>query len=154
MPRILLLISFSQLLFISLFSQQCSDYYKLNCLPKKSSFTYNINNLSSSFLLYSGDKQEIAITLESNKDYRLTICADSIFDNVIQFIILNNKGVELYNNSVNDFKLDIEFLNKLTQDVIFEISTPEQPISVADTVKSKGCIGVLIEEMVTVKTGF
>ena len=140
--------------FISLFSQQCPDYYKSNCFPKKSSFIYDVNNSSSSFLLYSGDKQDIHISLESNIDYRITICADSIFDNVIQFIILNKQGVELYNNSTNNFKLDIEFTSEINHDVVFEISTPQQAMSINDLVISNGCIGVLIEEMVTIKTGF
>lgn len=154
MLRILLLIQFIQLSFINLFSQNCSDYYKLNCLPKESSYIYNVNSASTSFLLYLGESQEIPITIENNKDYRITVCGDSIFDNVIQFIIFNEQGEKYYNNSTNEFKLNIEFSNTQTQDVIFEISTPQQSEYVDDATVQKGCIGLLIEEMLTIKTGF
>ncbi len=142
------------LLFSNLFSQECFEYHKTNCFPKKSKFIYKENISSVSFKFESGEMREIPFTFLYGKDYRITLCADEVFDNIIKIIIINKEGAELYNNSLHDYNLNLEFASKKTQNVIIEIFAPEPNVGISDTVYFEGCIGVLIEEMISVKTGF
>ena len=136
------------------FSQKCFEYHKTGCIPSKSKFIYSKNNASVSFEFAFGEKRVIPVTLLMGKDYRITLCGDDIFDGVIQFIIRNTDGKILYDNSSCDYKLNIEFSNKVTQRVLFELIAPELNFKIADSVETTGCIGILIEDMVSVKTGF
>jgi hypothetical protein len=87
-------------------------------------------------------------------DYRITLCADSVFNDVIKFVIINEEGKQIYNNSTQNFNQNLEFSSRKTHNVIFEIEAPELSITDADSALNEGCIGILIEEMVSVKTGF
>jgi len=143
--------------FISLsdiYSQKCFEYQKSNCFPKKSKFSYKENPSSVSFVFSSGEKRQIPFTLLLGIDYRMTLCADPIFEGIIKFVIKGEDGKEIYNNSNQNFNLNLEFSSRKTHNVTFELSAPEPNKGVSDTVYFEGCIGLLIEEMVSVKTGF
>ncbi len=140
--------------YFNSFSQKCFEYQKTGCVPPKSKFIYSVNNASVSFEFAFGEKRVIPVTLLMGKDYRVTLCGDDIFDGVIQFIIRDIDGNILYDNSTNKYKLSIEFSNKVTQKVLFELIAPELNFETADSVEVKGCIGMLIEDMVSVKIGF
>lgn len=140
--------------FNSILSQTCTDYYNLNCPIKESKFLYTINSKSTSLLMHSGELHEIPFLLVGNTDYRISICADLIFDNVVKFIIADEQGNELYNNSLYNFKLEVEFSNSISQNVLFYISTPNQYENLTDNFIITGCVGLLIEDMVSVKLGF
>jgi len=145
------------LCFISLsdiYSQKCFEYQKTNCFPKKSKFSYMENSSSVSFEFSSGEQRQIPFNLLLGIDYRITLCADPIFEGIIKFIIRGEDGKEIYNNSTQNFNLNLEFSSRKTHNVVFELSAPEPNKGVSDTVYFEGCIGVLIEEMVSVKTGF
>ena len=136
------------------YSQKCFDYHKSNCFPKPSKFVYKENVASVSFLFKSGEIRDIPFTLLLGIDYRITLCADSVFNDVIKFVIINEEGKQIYNNSAQNFNLNLEFSSRKTHNVIFEIEAPELSIINADSTLNEGCIGILIEEMVSVKTGF
>ena len=154
MIRKTLLVGILSIFSFAVFSQDCFDYHKTHCFPKKSSFNYTENNSSVSFIFSPGDVREIHFMFSLGKDYRITLCADSIFENIIQFRILNEQGLSLYDNSKQNFNLNLEFSSKKTQDVIFEIRAPEIDYKNVNSVDSEGCIGVFIEEMISIKTGF
>ncbi|MDA3894093.1 MAG: hypothetical protein PF517_20735 [Salinivirgaceae bacterium] len=136
------------------FAQECFEYYKSACIPKSSNFIYTENNSSVSFQFTSGELKEIPFTLILGIDYRITLCADKKFEDIIKFIIRAKDGNEIYNNSQQNFNLNLEFACRKTQDVTFELIAPEPNIGNNDTVLIDGCMGVLVEEMVSVKTGF
>lgn len=149
-------ISIIIILFLSLnaFPQKCFEYYKSACIPKTSKFVYTENHSSVSFQFSSGETREIPFTLVNGIDYRFTICADNIFSDIIEFAISTNDGKEMYNNSSQGYNLNLEFACRKTRDVIINIQAPQVEASELDSVNTEGCIGVLIEEMVSVKTGF
>jgi len=135
-------------------AQECFEYFRSACIPNESKFTYAENNASVSFLFSSGDMREIPFSLVNGIDYRITICADKKFEDIIKLIIRTQEGKEIYNNSKQNFNLNLEFACKKSQDVMLELYAPEPNVGVSDTVYFEGCIGILIEEMVSVKTGF
>jgi len=154
MNRKTLLVGILSIFSFAVFSQNCFDYHKTHCFPKKSNFHYIENNSSVSFLFSPGDIQEIQVLFLLGKDYRITLCADSIFDNIIQLRILNGQGIILYDNSKQNFNLNLEFSSKKTQNAILEIIAPEIDNKNVNSIDSEGCIGVFIEEMISIKTGF
>ncbi len=138
--------------FISL-SQQCFNYYKDACIPQKSKYTYNQNDYSVSFLFKAGERREIPINLHEGKDYRITICSQDVFDNVVLFRIIKSDGSILYDNSQSNYSMDLEFSSQHSQEVIFELEVPDMPINGVEAL-NEGCVGVLIEDMISIKTGF
>lgn len=131
-------------------AQECSDFYQSECIAPTSKFSYAVNPASRSFKLFPGEQERISFVFEAGKDYRILLCAAPVFNQVIQFDILNEQNNLLYSNIDNDFSLQVEFSSQKPQDVSFVITTPELE-SISDT---SGCVGILIEEMKSVITGF
>jgi len=154
MQKKYILIFLFLLLISNLFSQECFEYHQNHCFPKKSKFVYKENSSSVSFKFASGEMREIPFVFLLGKDYRITLCADEVFDNIIKIVIVNEEGKEIYNNSLHDFNLNLEFSSRKTQNVTIEVFAPDPNIGISDTVAFEGCIGVFIEEMISVKTGF
>jgi hypothetical protein len=150
------LVSILILLFATLFSfsQNCFDFHKQFCLPAQSKFIYSVNSASVSYLYKSGQTRYIPFRLDAGKDYRLTVCTDSNFIGVAEFSILTEDERVLYDNSKSNYKLDMEFACQKTQDIQFVITAPKAVSGISDTIMVEGCIGLLIEEMVSIKTGF
>lgn len=148
--KLLLLILF--IIPLSSFSQECFEYHKASCIPEPSRFTYNYNNYSVSYLFKAGQIRSYSVKLYTGKDYRITLCGDDVFNGVILFKIQRDDGVVIYDNSLHNYQLNIEFSSVKTQDVDIIIEAP-QVVSL-DSFEIVGCIGVLIEDMVTIKTGF
>jgi len=144
------------MLFLSqdFFAQTCFEYYKENCKPDSSNYSYQINDNATGFLLSSGEMHQLPLTLIQKKDYRITICCDAIFEGIIHVEIRNEQGKSLYANSSHNFELNMEFSNQKTQNVFFEITVPEIKAGNGDPIYVQGCIGILIEEMTSVQTGF
>ena len=82
------------------------------------------------------------------------ITADNVFDNVIQFRLIKDDGELLYDNSTNDYSFHVEFSCVKSQDLSIELNAPKPSAGTADTIYYEGCIGILIEDMVSIKTGF
>ncbi len=148
------LVSILFLTALNLYSQECFEYQKSNCIPKPSKFVYQENNASVSFLFSSGEEREIPLTFMHGRDYRITLCADKVFDNIIKLVIKNEDGKVIYDNSTQNFNLNLEFTCRKTQDVTIDVAAPDVGTENNDTVLYEGCIGLLIEDMKSVKTGF
>lgn len=147
-----LLILFSFLFFLKIgFSQQCFDYHK-SCKLAYSKFEYSETRNSVSFLFKAGETKELQIPVFSGKDYRISLCADSVFNQIVALKFINSKGNILYDNSEHNYELNLEFVSKQTQIAVLEISVPDI-INPNGTIP-KGCIGIRIEDMVSVKLGF
>ena len=131
-------------------AQECSEFYQAECVSPPSKFTYVINPASCSFMLKPGGQELILFVFDEGKDYRIFLCAAPVFNQVIQFDILNEQNNLLYSNLDNDFSLHVEFSSKKTQAVSFVVTAPEMEYF-SDT---SACVGILIEEMESVKIGF
>ncbi len=139
--------------FSSLYSQECFNYHQQNCKPLPSKFTYSVNSSSVSYKFGSGELRSIPFTLMEGKDYRFTICADNIFSDIINLTITATNGKVLYDNSALKYELHTEFSVQKTIDVYINIMSPKMEFAELPE-HCCGCVGILIEEMVSVKLGF
>lgn len=135
-------------------AQGCFEFHKTHCKPVKGKFVYAYNESSVSYLFKSGQDRSIPFELFEGKDYRMTICTDSIFSGVVWFRIINEDGKEIFDNSKSGYQLNIEFSCKKTEEVDLIISAPKAAVGISDTIVVEGCIGLLIEDMVSFRTGF
>ncbi|MFA6401232.1 MAG: hypothetical protein WCX31_06345 [Salinivirgaceae bacterium] len=135
-------------------AQKCFEFQKEHCQPAPSKFTYQTNNNSAAYKFSAGELRRIPFGLMENKDYRITLCGDSVFNGIILFVIQDESGKEIYNNSQHSFALNLEFSAKKSQEVNFDITIPDNTNVPADSLSVEGCVGILIEEMSTIKTGF
>lgn len=141
------------LFFLSLsgvFAQECYEYHKAACKPAKSKYAYDQTRNSVSFLFKAGESREVPVDLYAGKDYRITICSSEVFDDVISFSVLRQDGTIIYSNANDNYALNLEFSSKKTQQLTILLEIPETNSGL----EVKGCVGVLIEDMVSVKTGF
>jgi len=135
-------------------SQGCFGFEKENCKPAPSKYAFKYHEKSGAFKFTSGELRRIPINLIQNKDYRITICGDSIFNGIISFVIKDSQGVKIYDNSNHSFLLNFEFSAKKSQDVFLELTIPDVSTNTNEQSSIEGCVGILIEEMNTIKTGF
>lgn len=84
---------FFVLVFNPIFSQEIDCLTKVNMRQAKA--PYQINSLSKSAVCRTGEKYEYNIELEKDRDYRLSFFASSVFNNKINFRILNKTTGEL-----------------------------------------------------------
>lgn len=133
------------------YPQQCFNYHK-NCELAYTKFEYSETRNSVSFLFKAGETKEIQIPIFSGKDYRISLCADSVFNQVVVFKLINSEGNVLYDNSKHNYELNLEFISKQTQTATLKINVPDM-INPNGTIP-KGCVGIRIEDMVSAKLGF
>ncbi len=154
------------------YGQECVDYHRLKCSSdpnkktliagEKTSEGYSYNPDSRSGLLLKGQTSEFKIELRQEKDYRITICYDDILGDKVSFKILDYEDNSvLYNSADNNYEKVFEFQVQVTRPVKIVVSVPADSKPTEATVlglKAKttqmGCVGILIETMVTPKTGF
>ncbi|HBX85264.1 MAG: hypothetical protein A2W97_18950 [Bacteroidetes bacterium GWE2_40_63] len=135
-------------------AQDCSNYLEEHCKPEQTKFKYQVNGASTSFSISSNEFWTLPLNLNENMDYRISLCCDSIFEGVLLFVIKNEDGKELYNNSGHLFQNECEFTSPKNQTVFFEVTAPQPTYIASDTIYSEGCAALLIEEMKTYPTGF
>ena len=133
-------------------AQDCYDFYK-KFIPRNdnSRFAYAINNSSVSLAFAPGESKCVYGELIQGKDYRITICSDSLYNGVVSLIIKNNEGKILYDNSQDDFNINIEISCRKTNSVEYILTAPNRLDVDPET---KGCIGLIIEDMVSPRIGF
>ena len=137
---------------LSLSAQNCFDFHRTNCCPLQDNpyVHYAVSSKSTSFALKPGDSRCILFEIFSGKDYRMTLCSDSLYSGIVSFQIRDDNSV-LYDNSDEDFNTFLEFSCRKTTHVELIISAPNRSDVAPET---KGCIGLLIEEAITPVLGF
>lgn len=137
---------------VQLSAQDCYDFYK-KYIPRNDNarFAYALNSTSVSLAFTPGESKCVYGELIQGKDYRITICSDSLYNGVVSLIIKNNEGKILYDNSQDDFNVNIEFSCRKTNPVEYILTAPNRMDVDPET---KGCIGLIIEDMVTPRIGF
>ncbi len=138
--------------FAQLSAQDCFDFYKKNYHHHDNErFAYALNSSSVSLAFKPGESKCIYSELIQGKDYRITICSDSLYNGVVSLVIRNDAGTILYDNSQDNFNVNIEFSCRKTNSVEYIITAPNRLDVDPET---KGCIGLIIEDMVTPRIGF
>lgn len=171
------------LIFLPFFANAQS----LDCPSKlgyfKPSKNYNFNNLSKSAQCYTGKKYEFMVPLMKGKDYRFTFFASPIFNNKINFRIIDTgsgekvldlpgevtdatKGScvlrEYYDKGLNKMVhpfFDFQPNSSTTLKIIIDIESKEQKPGAeggydAPEEREKGCITVFIQDRASDNIGF
>lgn len=139
------------LFILQMNAQDCFDFHKNICRPEKGYFAYNINKASASFAFAPGESKCVQLQLVQGKDYRITVCSDSLYYGVVSVVVKSDEGRTFYDNTQDDFNTNIEFSCRKSNTVEITLTAPNR-LDVEEN--TKGCIGILIEDMVTPKIGF
>jgi len=141
---------FVSILFLIIFhiskAQECKNFY-LQC-GIDSTDIWSINEKSTNFHIQPGTSVELKMEILKAKDYRISLCGDDFIGNVFHFRILDKDDNVLYNNENDNYALSFSFSCLETKPVKITINIPETGSS------QKGCLGVLVEEAISVPTGF
>jgi len=140
----------------------CIEFHKRKCKRHDVSSPYVISSDSRSAMFLKGQTSEFRLTIYQGKDYRITICNDEVLgDNIGMAIIDRETGEPLYNNKDFNYVRDFEFTVLMTREIKIIISVPDDSGSMkpkgdfrTKDAAGMGCLGVLIEEMITPKKGF
>lgn len=153
----------------SAFAQECLDFHKTNCKSMQQTKEdgtidtdgYVYSEDSRSALMVKGQTSEFKFMIHQGKDYRLSLCASEILGRNIKFELIDfEENTVLYDNSQFEFKREFEFSVMQTRNLKIRIHVPadQEAANAVFGIKAKdtemGCVGVLIEKMVTPKTGF
>ncbi len=139
---------------------RCIDYHKHNC-EKSTNKYYQYNSESRSGLFHKGQRSRTLLEAFNGRDYRVSICHDDVFNKPIVFRIVDKARDEvLYDNSQDNYAKDFEFTVTSTIELWIEVEVQgESPLvdkrkSLIRRDSQVGCIGLLIEYMVTPRKGF
>lgn len=127
-------------------SQVCKDFY-LKCKADSSNY-WSINEKSHTFNVFPGSVVEIKMEILKGKDYQVSLCGDDFIGNVFHYKILDKENKLLYDNEDDGFSTTFSFSCLETKDIKLDIKIPDTGSS------ASGCLGVLIEETLSVSTGF
>jgi hypothetical protein len=156
-----LLVLFGFVATVSAQRSACVEYHLKKCKNQVES-NYSVSDASRSALLLKGQTSEFRFLIYEGKDYRITICGDDLLGPNLQFQIVDWETNEvLYDNKDYNFVREFEFTVLMSRTVKLVVTVPsedpnESNNSIGFQPKSTamGCIGVLIEEMITPKKGF
>ncbi|MCQ2959343.1 MAG: hypothetical protein MJ198_04030 [Bacteroidales bacterium] len=141
----------------------CLNFHKQKC-QSYASKGYIMSNDSRSAILRKGQTSEFRITIYQGKDYRISVCADEVnLGSTVHLRLIDYDTDELlYDNKDFNYVKDFEFTVVQTRTIKISIEIPEDQTQKASANTTglisksinQGCVGVLIEEMSTPKTGF
>ena len=169
--KYLFVIGFSFLFFLSSHSQtndykvrKCYNYEHDSCGLSENMY-YKVHNLSRSALFVVGQTSRTPFKIYNGRDYRISLCWDPILGNRLFFKIYD-KATEalLYDNANDEYSTDFEFTVAQTSEVLIEVTVPvnpndtelnsSNPLIFTEKDKKMGCVGVLVEHMITPTKGF
>ena len=145
-------------------ARKCFGYQRDSC-PTSSNMYYKVHEESRSALFVLGQVSQTKFTIYNGRDYRVSICYDPILGSQIGFRLLDSEsGKTLYDNKDDNYATEFEFTATQSREIIIEISVPgksgfsettgdEEVIFVRKDTEM-GCVGVLIEHMITPSKGF
>jgi len=144
--------------------RKCFGYQRDSCETSKNIF-YRINEESRSALFLKGQKSRTQFTVYNGRDYRISLCWDHILGGQIIFKLIDkDTDAVLYDNSTDGFSSEFEFTVAQTRDLYIEISVPgesevvkaegNEDVIIVQKDTEMGCIGVMIEHMITPTKGF
>jgi hypothetical protein len=140
---------------------RCLEYHKNHCERSTNKY-YQLNSESRSGLFHKGQKSRTLLEAFNGRDYRISLCHDDVFSKPIILRIKDKARDEvLYDNSEDNFAQDFEFTVTSTVELWIEVEVQGESTLNTNTHNSiirrdseVGCIGLLIEYMVTPRKGF
>jgi len=168
--KVCFILLFTVFVSVSAFSQMevteykamCFEYHKHNCNYSENIY-YRYNDASRSALFLKGQTSETRLEIFNGRDYRISLCADEVLGNQIYFRLINaREGNVLYDSRRDDYNMDFEFTVTQTIEIIIEVTVEGTSLPAGEHGRNgiirrdnaMGCVGVLIEYMITPKKGF
>ncbi|MCK4664057.1 MAG: hypothetical protein KAT68_14410 [Bacteroidales bacterium] len=130
-------------------SQSCKYFYKINCAHDENSL-YKIHEKSINKKSVTGQVTQIEMEIFYGRDYKIIICGDEVFGNIFDFKIKDIENNIMYDNANDNYSSSFEFSALESKNIIIEVVVPDTN----EGYKAKGCLGILIEYKLSVKTGF
>lgn len=144
--------------------RKCFGYQRDSCEVSQNMY-YRVHDASRSALFLKGQKSETILTIYNGRDYRVSLCWAPVLGNRILFKIIDRDSESvLYDNADDDFSSEFEFTVAQTREVIISVTVPgssnlaqatnEDELIFVEKDKEMGCVGVLVEHMITPSKGF
>lgn len=144
--------------------RKCFGYQRDSCAVSENIY-YKIHEASRSALFLKGQTSETILTIYNGRDYRVSLCWASVLGNRILYKIIDRDTESvLYDNANDNYSSDFEFTVAQTREVVIEVTVPgssdlaqatsEDELIFVEKDKEMGCVGVLIEHMITPSKGF
>jgi len=118
---------------------QCKKFTKKECLPNLKPYTYN-GQLNSA-VLAEGDVAELLLTFHKDQKYRICVCNEEMIGNV-SFKIFDTRKRLIFDQAKNNDTATWDFVSKTTQQLIIQITVPEE-VPKNEIVKT-GCVSILV----------
>jgi len=118
---------------------QCKKFTKKVCLPTLQPYTYN-GQLNSA-ILGEGDVAELLLTFHKDYKYRISVCSQEMIGD-LQFKIFDTKKNLIFDKAKNTDKSYWDFLAKSTQQLIIQVTVPEEVPK--NAVLKTGCVTILV----------
>lgn len=146
--------------------RRCWGYHKDSCRVSKNIYYRVVTDACRSALFVKGQTSRIRVPIYNGRDYRVSFCHDEVFgEGIVMKLIDTETENVLYDNSEDGFASDFEFTVTQTREIFVEISVPgsskmseaqnsgEELVFVRKDTEM-GCIGILVEHMITPVKGF
>jgi hypothetical protein len=144
--------------------RKCFGYQRDSCTKSQNLF-YKVQEDSRSALFLKGQTSQTALTIYNGRDYRISLCWDLVLGSRVQFKLIDRENnAILYDNANDNYATEFEFTVTQTRDIFVEItvlgesllakSQGNEDIVIVRKDKEMGCVGVLIEHMITPAKGF
>ncbi|NOZ47901.1 MAG: hypothetical protein GXO79_14155 [Chlorobi bacterium] len=157
-------ISFFLILPVLSFSQRCGSYHITHGNFSENKFYQIHKEASRSALFVKGETSHMYLEVFNGRDYRISITHDDILGGPIRFKLIDQEDdALLYDNANDNYTQEFEFTVTKSRMLIIEISVPGSSVGLEKTSQEKGlfkkdteigCVGVLIEHMITPRKGF
>lgn len=148
------LILFFCLFYSLLFSQTCENYLRKENCKVLIDKNYKIHSASKVYVISNGESEIFELQVFSGMDYKISLCADEIFEKRIILKLWNQQNELVYDNTLENFNLEFEFSSILDQILKIEIIVPEGNAGISTMPNYSGCLGVLVQHAMTPRTGF
>ncbi len=145
-------------------SQRCSKYHILNGNFSENKYYQIHKEASRSALFVKGETSRMFLEVFNGRDYRISLVFDDVLGGPVEFKLYDRSDdVLLYDNMNDAYSQEFEFTVTRTRDLIIELYVPGHSVGLEAVSQEKGlfrkdteigCVGVLIEHMITPRKGF
>lgn len=146
------------------FSQHCGNYIKLNGNFSENKYYVYHAEASRSALFVKGETSKMYLDIYNGRDYRISFVLDDVLGGPVEFKLIDRRDlVLLYYNVNDDYAQEFEFTVTKSRELVIEIHVPGHSVGLEPLSQEKGlfrkntemgCVGVLIEHMISPMKGF
>lgn len=144
--------------------RKCYGYQRDSC-PVSANVYYKLHDDSRSALFVKGQTSKTFIEIFNGRDYRISLCWDPVLGSRMGFKIIDRETDDvLYDNSTDEFATEFEFTVTQSREIVVEVAVPgesglskssgNEELILVRKDREMGCVGVLVEHMITPSKGF